>query len=115
MLFDDLQVIVVETHGAKTDNHHHQQPDVGIFQVGPEEGAGEHGADYHEAAHGGGAGLGIMRLGAFLPDVLADLHLLEFFDAPRADDQGDDQGGEDGGKSPEGEVTEDVKRTENRF
>ncbi len=40
MLFDDLEVIVIETDEAETQSYHHQHPDVGIVQFRPEEGGG---------------------------------------------------------------------------
>ena len=56
-----------------------------------------------------------VRLGAFLPDGLADLQGLESSDEPGAHRQGDDQGGEDGENAPEGDVPEDIEAAEDRL
>ena len=115
MLLDDLEVIVQKADEAEADGDQDQHPDEGVVQLRPEQGGGQGGEDDHQAAHGGGAVLGEMRLGPVFPDILADLQGLEFSDEPGAHHHGNNQGGEDGEDGPEGDVPEDIEAAEHRL
>ena len=115
VLFDDLEVVVEETDEAEAQGYQDQKPDIGVVQLGPQDGGGQGGENDHQPPHGGGAGLGLVGLGAVFPDVLADLHGPELADEPAPHHHGDDQGGEDGEDGPEGDVAEDVEPPEDRF
>ena len=114
-LLDNLEIVVEEADEAEAQGHQDQEPDKGVVQLGPQDGGGQNGENDHQPPHGGGAGLGLVGLGAVFPDILADLHGPELADEPAPHHHGDDQGREDGEDGPEGDVPEDIEPAEDRF
>ncbi len=108
--FGDLGVVVAETDGAEAEEAEERDPDVGVVEVGPEEGGHDDGDDDQDAAHGGGAGFLLVRLGAFLADVLADLEIAQVVDHPGAEGDAKKERGEAGAGGAEGGVAEDAER-----
>ena len=115
VLLDDLEIVVIEADEAEAQGYHDHHPDVGIVEFRPEEGGNQGGEDDHQAAHGGGAVLGKVGLGAVFPDILADLQLPQLVNEPGAHHHGDDQGGENGEDGPEGDVAEDIEAAKHRL
>jgi hypothetical protein len=107
--FHDFDVIVGESDGAESDGGSDDEPDEGISGIGPEDRRQQDGDGDEHAAHGGCAGLLLVRFGAVFADVLADLKLAQFFNDERAYEQSDHERGERGERSAEGEIAEDAE------
>src|SRR5690606_26033103 len=83
---------------------HH--PDIQVAEVGPQQGADGDGGEDQRAAHGGGALLRQVRLGAVIAHRLADLAQLQGADHPGSEKQCHAQGGQHPEDAPQGQVLE---------
>ncbi len=104
-----LLPVVVPAHGAEAQGHHQHHPDVAVGKVAPEQGRDADGDENEDAAHGGGAGLHQMGLGAVGAHRLADLLRRQPADNAGTGDKGDEQGGHGGQHHAQGDVVENVE------
>ena len=115
MRIAQFEDVVGRTDAAESDQSDQRDLHEPVAELPPQ----QHGHDYADdnqcAAHGRRALFGLMRLRAFLADVLANLEFAQPFNHIRPDQQGDEQRGERGKRSPKGKVPKDAERAEVRI
>ena len=105
-----LEIIVIEADEPKSCHNEQNDPDVMIFQIGPEQRRDDEAGQYHQPAHGGRALLG-EQVG--LRSIETDRLSLALFQAKGGNDPGaekkyEKQRRENGPARPEGNVSEKI-------
>ncbi len=109
---DNFQVVVGETDASESQHRQNCHPDEAVAQVGPQQ-RWHHGRNHdQDASHGRSAGLGLVRLGTVLADILANLELAQAANHSRSDHQPHKQRGQTGEGSAKRQVAEDAERTD---
>ena len=110
----DFGVVVDETDSAVGQQREDRDPHIGVAQVRPEQRGNHDGDNDQHAAHGGGAGFLLVRLGSIFADVLADLKLAQLADQPGAQRDAEEQRGQAGERGAGGDVAEDAEPRDQR-
>ncbi len=101
-----LCIVVDEADSRKDNQRQERDPDVEIAQVGPKQRGGDDRDHNQYAAHGGGAGLLLVTLGAFLADVLADLEFAQLANQQGPEDETQQKRCDAGESGPDSDVPE---------
>jgi hypothetical protein len=109
---DNLDVVIGKTDRAEGQRGKHHQPDEGVGEVAPQQRGQKDGDADEHAAHGRGAGLLLVVLGAVLADVLADLKLAQLVNHERPDEQGDQHRSKTGKSGAKRQIPEDAEGSE---
>ncbi len=112
---DDLDIVIRETDGAKSDDGNQKNPGVGVGQIGPKESGQDRADDNENAAHRRRAGFHLMVRWPFLPNLLANLEKPQSMDQPWPHDQPQCQGGQTRVGSAECDVLKNVQHRVTRI
>src|SRR5579862_209528 len=105
----DFFVVVDKADGTESDSGAESEHGVGISKVGPKQSGNGDGYDDENAAHGGRAGFGLVRLGTFFANELLDLKSAKLFEDPGLHGERENQRGDAGDGGADGNVAEHVE------
>ena len=80
--FDLHEVVVHKPDGPVAGGDQHDNPDIEVVEVAPQEGRQQGRKEDQQPSHGRRSGFLAMGLGAFLTNVLSHLQLAQFADDP---------------------------------
>ncbi len=112
LVFANLGVVVPKPDRAEGHDAEDRDPDIGVGEVRPQQRGHHNGDDDQHAAHGGRAGLLLVRARAFLADHLADLELAQLRNQPRPQKQAQKQRRHAGECRPKRDEPEYAERAE---
>ena len=108
----DFLVIVPKADDPESHRRNHSEPNKNIAEVRPKQSGNKNAEKDQYATHRGRSGLGVVRLRAVFPDVLANLEFLELPDQPRPQSQREKQRSQAGVCRPKSNVVKKVENVE---
>ena len=99
-----LAVVINPANQAKAKSHRQYNPDIDIFQIGPQQSADKHRHQDQRTAHGWRAGFAQMTLRAITANCLTHLQTVEQSDHSRSERPTDCQCGDHRKNSAQGEI-----------
>ena len=103
----ELSVVVEPADAAEPKGHRQNHPHEAVREIRPQHGGHEDGEQDEDAAHGGGARLGMVRLGTVLANDLAEPS--QAANRRRTDREGDEERGQHPAHRAQGDVPENSK------